>query len=146
VTSKQIQDVRPVPTTCAGTPSADTTVYDSTQVSERAAPRSVPRGEYPAAAREQKIQGRAVVAAVVNGEGHVDTTSITLTTSGNALLDAEARRIVSLARFWPACRDGVAVRSRIVVPFDFKLTGNSAAVGFGVLTAVWVGVMAGMMN
>jgi len=146
VTSKQIQDVRPVPTACAGTPSADPTVYDSTEVSERAAPRTVAKGEYPEGARSKKIQGRSVVSAVVNTDGAVDTASIAIATSANALLDAEARRVLSQTTFWPACRDGVAVRSRVVVPFDFKLTGNSAAVGFGVLTAAWVGIMAATMN
>jgi len=135
-----------VPTSCAGAPSPDTTVYDSTQVTERAAPRTVPKPEYPEAARSKKIQGRTVITAVVSTDGAVDSASIEVTTSAHPLLDAEARRLVSLTTFWPACRGGVAVRSRIVAPFDFKLTGNSAAVGFGVLAGVWAGLMGAMMN
>jgi len=33
-----------------------------------------------------------------------------------------------------------------VAPFDFKLTGNSAAVGFGVIAGLWAGLMGAMMN
>jgi TonB family protein len=146
VSSKDIQKIRPVPTSCASTPGADTTVYDSTQVSERAAPRTVPQPEYPEAARNKKIQGRTVITAVVQADGTVDTASIQVTLSANHLLDAEARRLVSLTTFWPACRDSVAVRSRIVAPFDFTLTGNSAAVGFGVIAGLWAGLMGAMMN
>jgi len=146
VSSKQVQQVRPVPTACAGVASHDSTVYDSTQVSERAAPRTVPTPEYPEAAKSRKMQGRTVVTAVVNADGAVDSSSIEIATSGHSALDAEARRLISLTTFWPACRDSVAVRSRIVAPFDFKLTGNSAAVGFGVIAGLWAGLMGAMMN
>ena len=146
VSSKQVQQIRPVPTSCADAPSGDTTVYDSIEVSERAAPRTVPKPAYPEAAKARKMQGRTVITAVVNTDGAVDSASIAVATSGHTILDTEARRLVSLTTFWPACREGVAVRSRIVAPFDFKLTGNSAAVGFGVLAGVWAGLMGAMMN
>jgi len=147
VSSKQIQEVRPIPTSCASAPGADSTVFDSSQVTERAAPRSVPKPEYPAEARNKKIQGRTVISAVVDADGSVEPSSVTVTTSANPLLDAEARRLVAATTFWPACHDGAAVRSRIVVPLDFKLTGEkNAAVGFGILAGVWVGLMGAMMN
>ncbi|HUL04641.1 MAG TPA: TonB family protein [Gemmatimonadales bacterium] len=141
ISSRQIQDVRPLPTSCDGAPSADTTVYDSTQLSEQPAPRSVPKPEYPADARKHRMEGRVIVAAVVNADGSVDSSSVDVTAGAYASLDAEARRVVSLTKFWPACRDGVAVRSRIVAPFDFKLTGDSEGVVVGVLAGVWAGAM-----
>jgi len=116
-------------------------VYDSTQLTERAAPRTVPQSQYPAEARKHKMQGRVIVTAVVNTDGSVDTSSIEVTAPAYASLDAEARRVVSLTKFWPACRQGLAVRSRIVAPFDFKLTGDSEGVVIGVLAGVWAGAM-----
>ena len=141
VSSRQIQTARPVPTSCDSLPSADTSVYDSTQLSEHAAPRSVPQPVYPADARKHKVEGRVIVTAVVNADGTVDSASVDVTAGAYASLDAEARRMVTLTKFWPACRGGVAVRSRIVAPFDFKLTGDSEGVVVGVIAGVWAGVM-----
>jgi TonB family protein len=141
IASKQLQDVRPIPTSCETARSPDPTVYDSTELSERATARSVAEAVYPADARKHKIQGRVIVAAVVNADGTVDSSSIEVTSPAYASLDAEARRIMRLTRFWPACRNGVAVRSRIVAPFDFKLNGDSEGVVVGVLAGVWAGVM-----
>ena len=141
VSSHELQGVRPVPTSCDSTRSADTVVYDSAQLSERAAPRSVPEAVYPAYAKKHKVQGRVVVAAIVNADGHVDSTSVEVRAGADSLLDAEARRIVLGTTFWPACRDRVAVRSHIVAPFDFKVTGDTEGVVIGALAGAWAGVM-----
>ena len=146
VSSHQIQQLRTEPSSCATVRSADSTIYDTTQITERPVPRSVPKLEYPAEARRRRIQGRAVVTAVVSPGGAVEPPSVTITKSAHALLDAEARRIVSLATFWPACRDGEAVRARIAIPFDFTLSGNTAAVGFAVLAGLWVGIMGAVLH
>lgn len=146
VSSRQIQQLRTEPTSCAAVPGADSTIYDTTQISEQPVPRSVPKLEYPAEARRQRIHGRALVTAVVSPAGVVEPSSVAITMSAHALLDAEARRVVSLATFWPACREGMAVRARIVVPFDFTLSADRAAVGFAVLAGLWVGIMAAVME
>jgi TonB family protein len=146
VSSIQIRPLETGRTSCAAVPNADTTIYDTTQVGERAIPRSVPTPEYPAEARRRRIQGRAVVTAIVSPEGAVEAPSVTIAQSSNALLDVEARRIVSQATFWPACRDGMAVRTRIAIPFDFKLSGNTAAVGFAVIAGLWAGVMGALLH
>lgn len=146
VSSHQIQQLRTEPTSCATAPSADSTIYDTTQVHEQPVPRSVPAFEYPAEARKRGMQGRVVVLAVVSPEGGVEPSSVTIATSAQALLDAEARRAISLATFWPACRDGAAVRTRIAVPFDFKLSGSTAGVVFAAIAGVWAGVMAAVME
>lgn len=146
VKSAQMQPVQAAPTSCATVPSADSTIYDTTQVSEKPVPRIVPTIEYPPEARKQRIQGRAVVTAIVGPDGNVEDSSVAMVMSANVLLDAEARRVVSLATFWPGCHDGAAVRTRIAVPFDFTVTGNTAGVAFGVLVGVWAGVMGAMMQ
>jgi TonB family protein len=146
VSSRPFQQLRADPTSCATVTSADSTIYDTTQITERPVPRTVPTLEYPAEARRRGVQGRAVVTAVVSPAGAVEPLSVTISQSAHALLDAEARRVVSAATFWPACRDGAAVRARIAVPFDFRLSGNTAAVGFAVLAGLWAGLMAAAMH
>ena len=59
VSSTQMRPLETGRTSCAAVPNADTTIYDTTQVGERAIPRSVPTPEYPAEARRRRIQGRA---------------------------------------------------------------------------------------
>jgi TonB family protein len=145
VSSNRIQ-LRTEPTACASVRSADSTIYDTTQISERPVARSVPTLEYPPEARRRGIRGRTVVTGVVSPEGNVEPSSVIVTQSAHALLDAEARRIVSLATFWPACRDGVAVRARIAIPIAFTLSGNTAAVGFGLIVGLWAGVMGVLMQ
>jgi TonB family protein len=146
VSSTKIRPLATEQTSCAAAPGSDTTIYDTTQVGERPVPRSVPSAEYPAEARRRRIQGRSVVTAVVSPQGSVELPSVTIAQSSNTLLDVEARRIVSQAIFWPACRDGKAVRTRIAVPFDFKLSGNTAAVGFAVIAGLWAGVMGALLH
>ena len=141
-----MQQFRIEPTSCANVRGADSTVYDTTQISERPVPRTVPKLEYPLEARRLKLQGRAVVTAVVSAEGVVEPASLTIATTAQPLLDAEARRIVSLATFWPGCRDGTAVRARIAVPFEFRVSGDKAGLIFGVIAALWAGMMAAAMN
>ena len=146
VSSHPLQQLRPAPTSCAAVRSADSTIFDSTQVTEQPVLRSVATLEYPAAARRRKSQGRVLVSAVVSSEGAVEPASVTIATSADAILDAEARRVVSLGTFWPGCRDGAAVRTRIAVPFEFKFSGDKAGLAFGVLVGVWAGVMGAVLH
>ncbi len=134
------------PTSCAAAKSADTTAYESTQLSEQPVPRSVPELVYPEEAKEKKIQGRVLVSAVVTADGTVDSASVAVTMRVHKLLDDEARRVVSHATFWPGCRDSLAVRTRLTFPFDFHSKSGNAGVVFGVLVGVWAGVMAVMMD
>jgi periplasmic protein TonB len=146
VSSAPPQPLRTAPSACVHVSSADSTIYDTTQVTERPVLRSMPPLEYPAEARRRGIKGRAVVSAVVNPEGKAEPLSLTITTRAHPLLDAEARRIVALATFWPACRDGAAVRARIAMPITFTLSGNTAAVGFALIVAVWAGMMGAVLH
>lgn len=141
-----MEQLRTAPTSCAAVASADSTIYDTTQLAEKPVPRTVPKLEYPAEARRQRIHGRAVVTAVVSPAGVVEPASVAMIVSADPLLSAEARRVVSLATFWPACRGGIAVRARIAVPFEFTVGADRAAVGFGVLAGLWVGIMAAVMQ
>lgn len=146
VSGTPMGQVRTEPTSCASAKSADTTAFESTQLSEQPVPRSVPELVYPEEAKQKKVQGRVLVSAVVTADGTVDSASVAVTMRVHPLLDAEAKRVVSHATFWPGCRDGVAVRTRLTFPFDFHAKTGNAGVAFGVLVGVWAGVMAVMMD
>lgn len=120
------QPLRSEPTSCISAIGADTTVYDITQIDEKPVFRSALKLTYPPQALPARIQGRVVVAAIVNAGGDIDQSSVTITRHVHPLLDAEARRIVSSATLWPACRNGQAVRMRITVPFDFAVRGPAS--------------------
>ena len=117
------RSVRPLntePTSCVSTVGADTTVYDVAQIDEKAVFRSAMKLTYPEALHH-RVQGRVVITAIVNADGDVDQASIAVAQHLHPLLDAEARRVVSTATLWPACRNGQAVRSRLAIPFEFAV-------------------------
>ena len=68
-------------TSCMGLLSGDTTVFDTTQVSEKPLALSGPVPDYPMGLRLQHISGRVVLAAVIKADGRADPTSITVPVS-----------------------------------------------------------------
>ena len=107
-------------TSCSGLLSQDTTVYDTTQVSEKPYARSGPRIEYPKDLRERRVQGHVVLAAIVAVDGKVEASSITVLEGDHREFEAQAARWAKGALFWPGCRFGVPVRVRVALPFDFR--------------------------
>ena len=114
----------PHATSCAGSLSADTTVHDTTEVSERPFVRSGPLLTYPETAREQGVRGRVIVAVVVNQDGSVPWDSVRIVRGLEWRLDAEAVRWARSATYWPGCIGAKAVRVRIAQPVDFKISGR----------------------
>ena len=110
-------------TSCAGLPSTDSAVYDTSQVTEHPRVRSGPRPEYPSVERHRRIQGRVIIGVIVEPDGTVALDSVRVVQSVDPALDREALRWVRGASFWPACRDGRPVRVRIAVPIDFRIKG-----------------------
>jgi len=139
------QPLRAQPTSCVSAIGVDTTVYDIRQIDEKPVFRSALKLTYPPGARHHRIQGRVVVAAIVNARGDVDQSSVTVVRHAHPWLDAEARQIISSATLWPACRNGQAVRMRIAVPFDFRMRGSSIkgwhAFAIGVAGGIIVGAL-----
>ena len=110
-------------TSCAGLASTDSTVYDTTQVAERPVARHGPRPEYPMRERQLRIQGRVLIAVIIEADGSPNQDSVRIVTSVNPAIDREALRWVSGASFWPGCRDGRPVRVRVAIPIDFRTFG-----------------------
>ena len=110
--------------TCDGLPSDDANVYDTTQVTAR--PRLLTwRGpSYAPELRDRGTQGRVVLSFIVNADGTVEPTSITVVRSDDLGFEPEARRWAQGARFSPGCLSGRPVRVRLAVPVDFRISGR----------------------
>ena len=75
---------------------------------------------YPRSARRKGHEGCVTVEILVDEDGHVSEAGI-VSSSGHAELDSAALGVVRTARFAPATENGVAVRGRLRLPFNFKL-------------------------
>lgn len=135
----------PIPTSCANRVNTDTSVYDSSGVSELPRARTVPHITYPPEAQRAKIHGRVMVAAIVSATGTVEPASVTITQPVHPLLDQEAVHAVSVATLWPGCRNGQPVRVRVGIPVVFARGGVSGPLAALIIGAavINVGAMVG---
>ena len=108
-------------TSCSGLSNADTTVYDTTQVTEQPYARTGPRLDYPDALRRRYMEGHVVLSGVVAIDGTVDPSSIIIVKRDHAAFEAQALRWARGASYWPGCRAGVPVRVRVAFPVDFRI-------------------------
>jgi TonB family protein len=77
---------------------------------------------YPDIAKRQNLQGKVVVAAVVERDGSIQQTAV-IESSGYTLLDDAAMVWIRKGGFdSPAKLDGQPTRIMIYVPIEFKLT------------------------
>ena len=79
-----------------------------------------PEPEYPAEARRDHLEGRAVVSVLVGEDGSVESCSIEQST-GYASLDQAALAAVSHWRFQPARRGEQAIEKWVLLPVSFSL-------------------------
>ncbi len=76
--------------------------------------------KYPEVARKQKIQGRVVCSFVIEKNGSVS--EIKVEKGVYIFLDEEAIRVLKSMPEWKSgMKDGKPIRTKIVLPFDFKL-------------------------
>ena len=118
------EPVRDGQTSCATGEALDSTIYDTTQVTEQPVPRTTPQLNYPEGPARRRVRGRVLVLAVVTTEGHVDQESVVISQSVHPALDAEARRFVTGMTLWPACLGNSPVRVRVAVPVSFEAPGS----------------------
>ncbi len=109
----------PHSTFCGGVAS-DSTVYDTTQVTERPILYEAEPLHYPAKARARGVEGRVLLAVTINANGRPDLQSIQAMSSPDSELTDAAVRWVRTAKFEPVCRATTAVRVRVAIPVDFK--------------------------
>lgn len=74
---------------------------------------------YPQKAMNNNIQGKVIVTYIIDKDGEI--TNIT-TTGADAILQKEAKRIISLLpKMTPGKQKGIPVKVRHVVPITFKI-------------------------
>jgi protein TonB len=75
---------------------------------------------YPQSARQKKIEGKVVVAFIVNKDGSISDAKVVSPVSPE--LDKEALRLMSLMPRWePGIENGKPCRTMFVIPIVFKL-------------------------
>jgi protein TonB len=82
---------------------------------------SAPPPVYPEFLRRAGVEGRVVVAAVVDTLGRAERPSVRVVESAHAGFEGPARDYVLCALFRPARVHGRAVRVLVRIPIDFKL-------------------------
>jgi len=113
------------PTSCAALQAAqsDTTIYDSTQVTEKPVRRTNgPVPTYPRQLQIARIGGDALFDFVISPTGIVEPTSIRATGSRQEFIDAARPHILGV-RYWPACLGGRPVRYHARTPVIFTIRG-----------------------
>ena len=80
-----------------------------------------PPPAYPPAARRMRLEGLAVVRALINADGKVETLKLEKT-SGSDLLDDAAQRAVKSWRFVPARLGTETVTHWVDIPIQFRLS------------------------
>jgi TonB family protein len=80
--------------------------------------------KYPAAAKDQKVEGTVIVEFIVDKKGHITEPKIKQSVS--ASLDAEALRVVSsMPRWIPGKEEGTIVNSYMNFPIKFTLDSET---------------------
>lgn len=79
--------------------------------------------EYPEAAKQAGIEGRAVIQVTILEDGSVTETKI-LQSSGNDLLDQSALTAAKDFKFSPGKVEDKAVKTQVAVPIQFTLDGK----------------------
>ncbi len=90
--------------------------------------------EYPPSAREAHTEGRVIVQFVVDEWG--TPTNLVVIRSLTPEMDAEALRLIGLARFVPAQQNGQSVAQRMTLPVTFRLRPSATA-----SRAIWESVV-----
>jgi protein TonB len=82
---------------------------------------TMPKPEYPAAARQRGLEGSVELRLAINSDGLIDSVEI-VRSSGSEILDVAARGSAARAVFQPATRAGVAEAAHKNVVVNFSLT------------------------
>jgi TonB family protein len=106
----------------------DTAVYTFDNVDVPPAYRSGPAPRYPAALRQAGVTGRVTLSFVVNGKGAVDSTSLAIVSSTNPAFEAPSRIMMLATSFWPGCRGGKPVRTRVQQAIAFDVTRDGGGI------------------
>ena len=96
-------------------------VYRANQVDEKPKLLSAPPLKYPWALRQQGVQGRVIVQAIIDSVGRVDPGSVAVVRSPDPGFDDACVDYLLHARFQPGRRAGRAVSVLMKIPIDFTM-------------------------
>jgi protein TonB len=101
-------------------PAPTQTVFEVYEVDEPPQPVVQVQPEYPEVARKAGLEGRVIVAAVVDENGNVIQASIHSST--NPIFNDAALEAAKKMKFKPARQKDIAVKVKVLIPFVFRLT------------------------
>jgi TonB family C-terminal domain len=101
-------------------PAPTQTVFEVYEVDEPPQPVVQVQPEYPEVARKAGLEGRVIVAAVVDENGNVIQASIHSST--NSIFNEAALEAAKKMKFKPARQKDIAVKVKVLIPFVFRLT------------------------
>jgi len=101
-------------------PAPTQTVFEVYEVDEPPQPIVQVQPEYPEVARKAGLEGRVIVAAVVDENGNVIQASIHSST--NSIFNEAALEAAKKMKFKPARQKDIAVKVKVLIPFVFRLT------------------------
>ena len=107
----------PMAATTAAT--IDTTIYDSSRVTRMPQLARAPALGYPGVLHDNGIDGRVVVQAVINAQGHVDRAHVIMST--NTLFERAALAYVRGATYCSGTIGDRPVRVRVFIPVVFEV-------------------------
>jgi TonB family protein len=99
-------------------------VFREVVVDERPEVLSGPQLSYPDEARRQCITGRVIIQAIVGRDGRAEQGSARIVQHVDPDLDRAALDYVWRAFFKPGKVKGMAVRTLVNLPIDFKISGR----------------------
>ncbi len=106
----------------------DTTVYDSTAVDTRPRRLAGPPPEYPAALRQNGVDGRVVVEFTIGADGRVEIGSVHVLEFSDPAFVSGTIEAIRASIFCPAIRHGTAVRYHVNrEPVVYRIAGRGSA-------------------
>jgi TonB family protein len=100
-------------------PSAPTQVFEIYNLDEPPQPIVQVQPEYPEKAKKAKLEGKVIVAVVVDENGDVIQASIHLST--NPIFNEAALKAAKKMKFKPGRQKDKPVKVKVLIPFVFKL-------------------------
>ena len=100
-------------------PAPTQTVFEVFEVDEPPQPIVQVQPEYPEVARKAGLEGRVIVAAIVDENGNV--IQATIHSSTNPIFNEAALEAAKKMKFKPARQKDIPVKVKVLIPFVFKL-------------------------
>ncbi len=101
-------------------PAPTQTVFEVYEVDEPPQPIVQVQPEYPEVARKAGLEGRVIVAAIVDENGNV--IQVNIHSSTNSIFNEAALEAARKMKFKPARQKDIAVKVKVLIPFVFRLT------------------------